>query len=196
MNNNTDLRVIKTKKAIKSAFLNLLEEKSYESITIQDLSKEAMINRNTFYLHYRDKEDLMEKIIDECSENLMNALHSINIKLDSFIDEDLHKIINCIFRTIENDFDLYKTIMLNNGTQNFKINLSKILYNHINSGFKDSFSKEKKVYLEYIVSGFVGTVYFWINNKSDYSIQEISKILFNIHIKNIHLLINSNNKNL
>jgi AcrR family transcriptional regulator len=48
----TDLRVIRTKKMIKESFIDLIQEKGYESITIRDIADHALINRATFYLHY------------------------------------------------------------------------------------------------------------------------------------------------
>jgi AcrR family transcriptional regulator len=62
MKQKEDLRITRTKKRIKDALIQLLQEKSYEQITIQDIADKAMINRNTFYLHYLDKADLLEKI--------------------------------------------------------------------------------------------------------------------------------------
>ena len=50
-----DLRVQKTMAAIDRAIVSLLEKKSFERITIQDISNEAMINRGTFYAYYKDK---------------------------------------------------------------------------------------------------------------------------------------------
>lgn len=68
----TDLRVRRTKYAIKQAFYTLLEEKPFEKITISDIAKEAMINRGTFYLHYQDKYDLLQSLenglIDELDQ--------------------------------------------------------------------------------------------------------------------------------
>ncbi|WP_256706446.1 TetR/AcrR family transcriptional regulator [Paenibacillus sp. FSL R7-0337] len=55
MNKKTDLRIIRSKHSIKKAFIELLTEKGYEGITIQDIADKAMINRNTFYLHYQNK---------------------------------------------------------------------------------------------------------------------------------------------
>ena len=63
MDKKEDLRVIKTKQLIKDCFLELIEEKGYSKVTITDITKKAMINRNTFYLHYIDKEDLIDKIV-------------------------------------------------------------------------------------------------------------------------------------
>ena len=50
-----DRRVRKTKTAIKNAFIQLLEEKDLEKITIQNITQLADVNRGTFYLHYEDK---------------------------------------------------------------------------------------------------------------------------------------------
>ena len=47
MERKTDLRIIKTKKAIKTAFLNLLKENKYHNITISAISETALINRKT-----------------------------------------------------------------------------------------------------------------------------------------------------
>ena len=56
MERKTDLRIIKTKKAIKTAFLNLLKENKYHNITISAISETALINRKTFYAHYETKD--------------------------------------------------------------------------------------------------------------------------------------------
>ena len=52
-----DLRVRKTKKAIAEAFMALLEEKTYEEITVNELCDRAGVRRTTFYKHYKDKLD-------------------------------------------------------------------------------------------------------------------------------------------
>ncbi len=71
MENKQDLRVIKTKNNIKSSFIQLLREKDFNEITVQDILDKALINRKTFYNHYQDKYDLAEQLIheffDECT---------------------------------------------------------------------------------------------------------------------------------
>lgn len=58
----TDLRVIKTKRSIREAFIKLMNSKGLESMTVQDILDEALINRKTFYTYYHDKYDLAEQI--------------------------------------------------------------------------------------------------------------------------------------
>lgn len=60
-----DLRIFKTKKAIKEAFFDLVSEKTFEKVAISDIADRAMINRATFYLHYQDKYDLLNSLETE-----------------------------------------------------------------------------------------------------------------------------------
>lgn len=60
-----DLRIFKTKKAIKKAFFDLVSEKTFEKVAISDIAEKAMINRATFYLHYQDKYDLLNNLENE-----------------------------------------------------------------------------------------------------------------------------------
>lgn len=74
MSKKTDLRILRSKHSIREAFIQLLNEKGYEAITIQDIADKAMINRNTFYLHYQNKPDLLNTCIDELLEEVKNTL--------------------------------------------------------------------------------------------------------------------------
>lgn len=62
---NTDLRSMRTRKFIIDSFIELLEKKDFNSIKISDITSGAMINRATFYHHFFDKYDLLEKVIKE-----------------------------------------------------------------------------------------------------------------------------------
>lgn len=63
--NKSDLRVIKTRNNIKSTFIQLLSEKDFEQITVQNILEKALINRSTFYKHFTDKYELARIISEE-----------------------------------------------------------------------------------------------------------------------------------
>ena len=71
-----DLRVTKTKLTIKQSFLSLVEEVGFDNVYVSDIAKRAMINRNTFYLHYDSKEDLVQKI---ANESILSRLSNLDI---------------------------------------------------------------------------------------------------------------------
>ena len=63
-----DLRIVKTNINIRNTFIQLLNEKDFDSITIQNILDRALINRSTFYKHYSDKYDLAEAIAKDFLE--------------------------------------------------------------------------------------------------------------------------------
>lgn len=60
-----DLRIRRTRMMIEKAFMELLEEKAFQSITIQEITNRAMVNRATFYDHFADKYALLEHSMRE-----------------------------------------------------------------------------------------------------------------------------------
>jgi len=60
-----DPRVKRTRNLILTAFDELLPEKGFRSLTVQDITDKAEINRATFYAHFNDKYDLLDKSIQQ-----------------------------------------------------------------------------------------------------------------------------------
>ena len=63
--NQQDLRVRRTRHLLTEKFWELLTEKSFQSITVQDITERAMVNRATFYDHFVDKYALLQYSINE-----------------------------------------------------------------------------------------------------------------------------------
>lgn len=70
-----DLRTIRTTRAIKSAFIELLQEKTFTKVTVSEIAKKAFIDRQTFYLHYTDKYDLLAKLNQEIVKQFKEILN-------------------------------------------------------------------------------------------------------------------------
>jgi AcrR family transcriptional regulator len=58
-----DRRVGRTRKALKEALTDLILEKGYEAVTVQDVIDRANVGRSTFYAHFVDKDDLLMAIL-------------------------------------------------------------------------------------------------------------------------------------
>ena len=75
-----------TKRAIREAFLDLLEERTLNKITVRDLTDRCGINRNTFYYHYQDIPALLEEICSQEVERIVReypSVHSIEDCLET-----------------------------------------------------------------------------------------------------------------
>ncbi|MGM0883225.1 MAG: TetR/AcrR family transcriptional regulator [Bacillota bacterium] len=72
-----DRRVLRTKKQLHTALLEMILLKGYESVTIQDIIDRANVGRSTFYAHFYDKRDLLEKGFDQLQMFLSEQKESI-----------------------------------------------------------------------------------------------------------------------
>src|SRR5215217_9115898 len=60
-----DRRVQRTKSSLHNALIGLAREKPYPSIAVKEILDRANVGRSTFYMHFRDKDDLLESGIRE-----------------------------------------------------------------------------------------------------------------------------------
>ena len=65
MGKTIDPRIVRTRRLIMDAFMQLAIEKDFKDITIKDITSRATVNRATFYYHFYDKYDLLEKVLSE-----------------------------------------------------------------------------------------------------------------------------------
>lgn len=89
----TDPRVLRTRKLIMDAFIKLSETNEFTDITVKNITEEAMINRATFYYHFQDIYDLLEKVL---SEVLMVDLNYELYKDSELEEETLIQIFSTI----------------------------------------------------------------------------------------------------
>ena len=85
-----DLRIQKTRAAIKSAFLELRRKKPIEKITVTELAKLAEINKATFYLHYSDIYSLADEMEDEVIDDILSEIQGLN---KFFYDPDRKSVV-------------------------------------------------------------------------------------------------------
>jgi len=81
-NKKTDARVRRTRDALGDALIALMQEKAFETITVQEVLDRAHVSRSTFYTHYSDKDDLLMSDSEEFFEALSMALSAHGDKSD------------------------------------------------------------------------------------------------------------------
>jgi AcrR family transcriptional regulator len=72
--NSGDLRVRRTQKLLREALIALIEEQSFDAITVGEIAERAMVSRAAFYRYYQDKYDLVEKIFEEAMDTLIREM--------------------------------------------------------------------------------------------------------------------------
>jgi AcrR family transcriptional regulator len=66
----TDRRVMRTRRQLRAALLELISEQGYDAVTVQDITDRANLGRATFYIHYQDKHDLFAQSLTELFDQL------------------------------------------------------------------------------------------------------------------------------
>lgn len=106
-----DLRIKRTQKSIKKAFFELIEKEGFDHISVKDITDLAMISRNTFYLHYSDKYDLLNKVCDELVFKLFFGVgkqlrrETRKLRVDTV---GAASVIKMGIKTIEEDKEAYR----------------------------------------------------------------------------------------
>ena len=115
-----DRRALKTRKAICSAFSQLLAEKELHKITVQEIADKADVNRVTFYKHYLDVYDLYDKI----EEDVLVELGLLILQLDELRSE---KFFAYLIDYIYNNKSIFKMMFTPNGTNRLRDKFSRIM---------------------------------------------------------------------
>ena len=108
-----DRRVIKTEQALESALLKLMRGKSIDQITTTELCKEAGINRNTFYAHYPNPMNLLQRIEDEFIRLVVDLI-------DNTVQENGYSmLLQRVFELIIEHKALSLVLLSRNGDPNY-----------------------------------------------------------------------------
>ena len=184
---NEDLRVKKTKQLIKEAFIELIEIKGYNYVSVSDITKKANINRNTFYLHYNDKEDLILKLISKAYAKLDNELkYFTSIRktaMDQISEIEIRWGVRKILKMIEPEHEFYRIIFLDKSTQGYLNDLNMMLKKHLATLLNVKNIRSNLIY-EYAFSGMFGLIEQWIIY-SPTTVDETAKILAKLAYSNL-----------
>ncbi|MDG0790474.1 TetR/AcrR family transcriptional regulator [Cohnella ginsengisoli] len=122
----TDPRIVRTRRMLRDALVELLEEMDVEKISVNRLAERATINRVTFYLHYRDIPDMMEKMAAEMIEDIRAILRSPASRPMPARKEDWPLMVN-LLEHIAQHFRFYKVILTTRRTTVFTEQFLKLL---------------------------------------------------------------------
>ena len=168
-----DRRQAKTRKAVFEAFTELIEEKGYAGITIQDIIERADIGRSTFYSHFDTKEDLLRVLCEEIFDHVFSkglgkekdhdfsGVHDLKDELTHILyhlDDNRRTIRSVISAECGNVFMEY-----------FKRYLEKMFADQITEYPE---GVPKGYVIDHYVSGYAETVRWWMDN-GDYSPEEV-----------------------
>ena len=173
----------KTEKQIETSLLQLMKEQTFETISIRQLIDLAEMNRSTFYRHYLDKYDLLEKIEDRLLDDLQayyqEALESaclFKLEKDFKVEDYIYEKQN-LFHFFEPYLEDLVTLLGPNGSstssQRLQEALREIFWQSISLADPHLEEVEVDLLLNHQAASFMGTLTYWLAH-SCYKAQQMS----------------------
>jgi AcrR family transcriptional regulator len=169
-----DRRILKTQEALKQAVIELMAEKQFDEITIQDLSDKANLSRGTIYLHYEDKYDLLDKLIE-------SHISELRVRCEMSADLDFIEATLIWTEYFEEHYSFFSMMLASKGAPYFRNRFLDFLIEEFNNeveitqGKNEGFDKELVV--RFIASAQVGLVEWWFVNERPVSHQVLAEQL-------------------
>jgi len=173
-----DRRVQRTRKLLCDSLMALILEEGYDEISIQDITNKANLGRATFYLHFKDKDELLAEVIDQFLSDFLENVPQFSQNQWRLDDT---KSIAKLFNFAAEHYDLYRILIIGSGG----ITASRQLHHMVAENVKacmqkeiDEFNAEPVLPLDFIADFSAGmllaTIYWWLDKDLPYSNEEMA----------------------
>ena len=181
-NDKHDLRIVKTEYLLSKALFDLLKSNLFSNITVNDICNEAMVSRSAFYDHFNDKYHLLRSGLDTINMDFKSQL--VGRPLREYIHIMLVHIMtnDSIFKNIVKS-GLNKElleIILQPHMSNIEKAMTYYLRNNTYNKNAASLSVPPQTVAFYHASGIVITIFMWIEQNMDYSVEEMTDYLVSL----------------
>ena len=185
--NKSESKYFNTAKKMDKALVSLLEEKSFEYITVSEICKKANVNRSTFYLHYENLGDLLNETArflldgfaayfdDERKSIVKKLMESRLDKLNFISDEYLHPYL----LYIKENRLVFSTVLLHADSFGFN-EIFQRLYENVFNPILERFNypvADRKYAMMFYLNGITAVVTEWLKDGCEKTIGEVSQII-------------------
>jgi len=169
----------------------LVLEKGLEAVTIEDIANRADVGRTTFYLHYKDKEDLLLECINTTIEDLITQVSNIPISEWKLSEDELQASISpknpilLIFQHVADNADLYRIIIHGGSTSQTQNRVRTIIADAVANFLRCRFEDDGltfnpiiplEVFANYFAGSMMGIITWWLDIDMTYSPQEMTRM--------------------
>jgi len=180
-----DRRVQRTRKLLREALMELILEEGYDAISIQDITDKANLGRATFYLHFKDKDELLLDVMDQFMDDFLEQVPQFSQSQWRLEDT---KAIAKLFDFAADHYDLYRILIIGSGG----ITASRQLHQTIAENIKACIQKDIEeqgadpvIPTDFIANHFAGallaTIYWWLDSDLPYTVDEIAEMFQKIN---------------
>ena len=200
----TDRRIYRTKRMLKEALFTLILEKGYDGVTVEDITRTADLGRTTFYLHYRDKEDLLLKSIDAIADDLLGQILHTNLlandagSIPSFTEMRQMNPVLLVFQHAGENANLYQIILRGGSATTAAGRFRQIISMAASSFFGTNLLQTAEgaqpaipldVLANYFAGSLLSLVTWWLENGMPYPPEQMASIFRQLFFQGAHSVI-------
>ena len=168
-----DRRVIKTKKAIRGALMEIVEEKDLNKITMKEIAERADVDRKTVYNYYASAQDILDEIEDEAVAELEELTRDLQ-----YDPENPLAVFEVLTALLVSKLEVYTHLM--RMELNSRVILKMISY--LRDKVRETISRSKDIkpervelVTEYVTAGLFSAYRYWFNAEEKCSLKEFSE---------------------
>ncbi len=174
-----DRRIQRTRTLLRDALMALIVERGYENITVQDIADKADIARATFYLHYKDKEELLLKSMEEIHDELVASIGPVSEK---FTMADGNPVDLIAFEHVAEHAAFYRVMLSAHGPSAFIVKLRHYLVRVTKAMFCSLYGNEEidpqllEIVLHSEAGRLMAVLSWWLENDMPLPPTEMARI--------------------
>lgn len=169
-----DLRTARTRKAIIEAFAALVREHGFDQVTVGEIARRAMVNRATFYRHYRDKYHLVEDIFEHMTRALLAELGPPG----PLRPADRVTTWTTLFTHLGRRADIYAPLLGSHGSPWFAVRLREhcveLARQRLTAISGSPIPDDQQIPLVMVASQLVGAISWWLENRQPVSARQMA----------------------
>lgn len=185
--NKSESKYFNTAKKMDIAFLELLEEKDFEYITVKEICKKAGVNRSTFYLHYETISDLLSESAEYINRHFIDYMKINSVDFMSKLNDCPIEELNLItpeylipyLSYIKEHKSIFKTSVKNASVLSMGKSYSamvKYVIDPIMNRFK--IPQERRNYImSFYISGLMAIISEWLKDDCKESVENLIAII-------------------
>lgn len=174
-----DRRVQRTRQLLQESLITLVLERGYDNITVQDITDHANLGRATFYLHYKDKEELLVGTLEHIYEDLIKNLAPASVQ--SLSSDQVPSPALIAFRHADQHRDLYRIMLRGHGASAIMVEIRGYIANVIRERLVQMFRPAVppvpfEVIAQHMTGSLLALIGWWLDAPSNYTAEDMAEM--------------------
>ena len=162
-----DPRVARTRGLLRQALMELVTEKSFASLAIQQVTERAGLNRSTFYLHYMGLHELLEDCVKDLFGQMRVEIYARAEKMALAPNQaDYEPLVECVFNHLQTYQRFYRAMLGKSGDPYFgslfRDLLAELIFEPMRGEMRGD--AESELILRFFTAGFMGVATWWVES--------------------------------